>query len=256
MLTFISEGIDRHPMRAFILALLFSMLLPAAAQAQASFDCGRAVRPVEHLICGDPLLARLDGEMGRRYAARRQTVPARDSHDLLTEQLSWLDYRLELCQVPASGPVVAARRREMIDCLVDLYRHRVAQLDPPLTLPAQHAQLKPEDIVGRWFYVPSGGEMKLEQAERGQFSVSIETVNGPTYHTCSVDIPDATLDRDMVSATVDDDDYSTDPPKRGQCRVAIRFVGDRAMVDAGGPVCRNFCGARGIFEGEYRRTLP
>jgi uncharacterized protein YecT (DUF1311 family) len=256
MLAVISEGIHRHPMRAFFLALLFAALLPAAARAQASFDCAKAAKPVEHLICGDPQLARLDGAMGRRYAARRQTVPPSQRHDLLTQQLSWLDYRLQLCQVPDSGAIVPDRRQEMVDCLADLYRHRIAQLDPPLVLPPQHAQLKPDDVLGRWFYVASGGEMTLDRAERGQLSLSIETVSGPTYHTCSVAAGDAVLDGDVVHLTIDDDDYSTDPPKPGQCRIAIRFVGDRAMVAAEGAVCRNFCGARGMFEGEYRRSLP
>jgi uncharacterized protein len=227
--------------------------LPSAVRAQASFDCSRAATPVEHMICADPQLTELDGEMGRRYFDRRAALRGQERQDMLDEQVQWLDSRAKRCQLPPSGPIGADQALQARPCLVDAYRRRIAQLEPPSPPPARHTPVGVDTIMGRWFYVVSDGEMIIAQGARGHIDLSIETVSGPTFHTCSLDTGEGRFAGDTLSVRIEDDDYSLTPPRPGVCMIAIRFVGDRAFVDADGAVCRNFCGARGIFQGEYRR---
>jgi hypothetical protein len=58
------------------------LLLPLSARA-ASFDCSQAKRTLEVLICADPELSSLDGQMGEAYSAARSTVPKGSKQQLV-----------------------------------------------------------------------------------------------------------------------------------------------------------------------------
>lgn len=99
------------------------LFAPAAAVA-ASFDCVQAKAPVEHLICNDPVLSRLDERMAEAYAARKAS--ARDS------QRVWLRERLDACAIPAKGAVPStAQVWAAAPCLVGQYRQRLEALGAP-----------------------------------------------------------------------------------------------------------------------------
>jgi uncharacterized protein YecT (DUF1311 family) len=70
--------------------MLFSML------AGASFDCARAVSPIERTICTDVCLSRLDGAMGEIYRPMAQDATMRQA------QRAWLHRRDRTCGADAT----------------------------------------------------------------------------------------------------------------------------------------------------------
>ena len=88
---------------------------------QASFPCAKAASPLEHVICSDARLARLDRQIGETYflhlhwsdegdiAARKQALKA--------EQVTWLKTREQKC--PDRG----------LSCLGALYQARLDKLE-------------------------------------------------------------------------------------------------------------------------------
>ncbi|HYN40096.1 MAG TPA: lysozyme inhibitor LprI family protein [Rhodospirillales bacterium] len=124
--------------RASVLAMLVLVALasmPVRAQAQqASFDCLQAEQPIEMVICSDPQLIGLDGELGAAFLAYRQRQPAKQRDAALAEQRAWLAERLSRCGVPAKGDEVAdAVRWRAAPCLDEMYRARLAALGAPQT---------------------------------------------------------------------------------------------------------------------------
>lgn len=86
----------------------------------ASFDCAKAATPVEHAICADAALARLDREVARVYAERLAGADAAaDKQAIRAAQRGWLGRRDAACK-PADAALGA--------CLADLYRTRLAEL--------------------------------------------------------------------------------------------------------------------------------
>jgi hypothetical protein len=57
----------------------------------ASFDCRRAVLPIERAICSDPCLSKLDGKMGEAYR------PLSHRPNVRQEQRAWLRQRNQQC---------------------------------------------------------------------------------------------------------------------------------------------------------------
>jgi hypothetical protein len=74
-------------------ALLLAALVAAA---QPSFDCAKATRRVERLVCADDELATLDHEVGVRWAA----VPDADKAWRLPDQRRWTKRLAEMCPQP------------------------------------------------------------------------------------------------------------------------------------------------------------
>lgn len=78
-------------------------------RVKPSFDCARAKTVVEHAICGDPTLSRLDGEMVAAYrAARDRSAPA-DLTLLRDAQRQWLRERDRCAEHP--WPIVCLKTR-------------------------------------------------------------------------------------------------------------------------------------------------
>ena len=114
---------------AVLLSALFTASATVASAQQASFDCLKAEAPVEQLICSDPELLTLDGELGQAFQTARQRVAGGQRDTLLTEQRAWLEERLSRCGVPARGTDIPDELRwHAAPCLADLYRSRLAAL--------------------------------------------------------------------------------------------------------------------------------
>ena len=94
------------------LAKLLLMILPACAQA-ASFDCAKPATQVEHLICADPELSKLDEEMTEAYTAILQDQAKAKA--AMAMQRMWLEVRND-CNDPA--------------CLKTAYQARLRELHP------------------------------------------------------------------------------------------------------------------------------
>lgn len=90
----------------------------------ASFDCAKAATPVEHAVCGDAALARLDREIAQAYGQRLGDVEAASDKDAIrAAQRAWLDRRNAACKDQSDAALGA--------CLTGVYRTRLAELSAP-----------------------------------------------------------------------------------------------------------------------------
>jgi uncharacterized protein YecT (DUF1311 family)/nitrogen fixation protein len=90
----------------------------------ASFDCARAQSGIEHAVCSDVALARLDRAVAEKYALQLSEdtdQPARTAHQTL--ERAWLARRNTACQGEAGAALTA--------CLTGVYRERVGALVAP-----------------------------------------------------------------------------------------------------------------------------
>jgi uncharacterized protein len=85
-----------------------SILAPAPRALAASFDCAKVVTTTEKLICGDPQLSQLDGQLAQAY--RRALEGAVDPDKLRAEQRAWLRTEREACRDDACLKTVYAQR--------------------------------------------------------------------------------------------------------------------------------------------------
>lgn len=96
------------------------MLLPATTWANGpSFDCNRASTSIEREICGSRLLSDLDQEMASLYFSIREQKSGNDANNFIQGARAWGRLRNSAC---GTGNTIDQ------DCLVDLYRDRVASL--------------------------------------------------------------------------------------------------------------------------------
>lgn len=75
--------------------LLMTLLVAHTTLSAASFDCRRAVSPIERTICADACLSRLDGKMGEIYRPYAHQETAR------LAQRAWLRRRDRRCGADA-----------------------------------------------------------------------------------------------------------------------------------------------------------
>jgi uncharacterized protein len=138
-----------------VAALSFLALLvaldPPAARGQ-SFDCQKAGTAVEHAICGDAGLRRLDSGLSKNYRAAAKMMVPEDAKAFAATQRAWVTERDKQC---ATGDVA---------CLTGEYRERDALL---LALLARTSddnpvidRADPAVITGTWVVAdgPAGGE--------------------------------------------------------------------------------------------------
>lgn len=120
----------------FSLVIVFGMFVNLQA---ASFDCKKATTLVEHSICNDSTLSKLDEKLASTY--KQSLKDTKDVDKLKQEQRDWIDYNRNLC--------------DSVDCLKEEYTKQIAYLN---------THLKPKDIHN------ISGYYKL-----GEASVSIES---------------------------------------------------------------------------------
>jgi len=88
-------------------------LMPFAAQA-ASFNCNRADRPDEILICQNGQLSALDERLSSLYFRLRNSLGGSERRRLESDQARWLRQRFDCGRDFA--------------CIRDLYRDRITEL--------------------------------------------------------------------------------------------------------------------------------
>jgi uncharacterized protein YecT (DUF1311 family) len=92
----------------------------------ASFDCDHASSPREHLICSDPELSALDGQLGKTYQEKRALLSPKGAELLKSSQRSWLRYISTVCAPRGpDGPV----GKDPKTCLKQEYTGRLAALE-------------------------------------------------------------------------------------------------------------------------------
>ncbi len=88
----------------------------------ASFDCVKASTPVEHAICADAALARLDREIAAAYASQLAVASEPAARQAITaRQRRWLGNRDSACRDQPEASRVA--------CLSGVYRIRLTELE-------------------------------------------------------------------------------------------------------------------------------
>ncbi len=99
------------------------LVLPGVVHAAPSFSCADANSALDKLICADPGLAAMDAMLAEAF---------RDAHgnaELLADQRRWLAARAVSCpDIAGTVPTDSVVRRNAIDCVMELYEQRVAQL--------------------------------------------------------------------------------------------------------------------------------
>jgi uncharacterized protein len=79
-----------------ILIVIFGWGLLAMAAQAASFDCKLAGNQVEHIICDDPEISKLDSELNARYKAAMRSasnISEGEAGNLAYNQKIWLELR-------------------------------------------------------------------------------------------------------------------------------------------------------------------
>ena len=99
-----------------VLVTIGFMVVATALQASAaSFDCASAKRPMEHLICSDPALSKLDEEMAQAYAAKMAALSPAGQRTLTESQRSWLRMVDAACELELA-------------CVLEYYQYRTDKL--------------------------------------------------------------------------------------------------------------------------------
>lgn len=99
---------------AAVFTLLLMLSLPRPTAAQASFDCGGTLTPVETTICGNPGLAQLDRQLMAAYRDALKVLPPEQGAVAIAAQRHWLVQR-DSCGIS-------------IFCLRNAYTVRLQQL--------------------------------------------------------------------------------------------------------------------------------
>jgi uncharacterized protein YecT (DUF1311 family) len=126
---------------AFCVGLL---ALPGVAHAAPSFSCADAYSPLDKLICADSGLAAMDTMLAEAFRE------AHGNAKVLAEQRRWLAARAVSCpDIAVTVPTDSVVRRNAIDCAMELYQQRVAQLLQAHNAAAwPHLPFKPTLIEG------------------------------------------------------------------------------------------------------------
>ncbi|WP_374654022.1 lysozyme inhibitor LprI family protein [Dongia sp.] len=120
----------------------------AAQDVQASFDCAKASAPIEHAICSDAILAKIDADMAAIYA--EALAQAADPEALRAEQRAWANERAAACAIlPGADDDLPDMTGAQLDCLLELYTDRVSVLGS--VAPAQGRAPDPAPFLnGMW----------------------------------------------------------------------------------------------------------
>lgn len=131
-------------------SVLMVLSLPAVAQdAQPSFDCAKASAPIEHAICSDAALAKLDADLTALYVGELARIA--DSNGLRGEQRAWASERANACAIlPGADDDVPDFSTNQIGCLKKLYTLRIAALSAVVPVKGVTPQATAQLLNGLW----------------------------------------------------------------------------------------------------------
>ncbi|HEV2675485.1 MAG TPA: lysozyme inhibitor LprI family protein [Aliidongia sp.] len=103
---------------------------PAKTSPAPSFSCAKAPGVDEQLICATPLLQNADTDLSTAYRAAlaASTVPAHVA-SLKADERSWIVERNSECQISKYTVLTDQTRPGYIDCFLDEYAERIADLE-------------------------------------------------------------------------------------------------------------------------------
>lgn len=106
-----------------------------AVRSQPSFDCAKASTSIEHLICGDDGLQKLDVRLAAAFRAAREKLSETERRSVLDEQRRWLRSLGATCNTTGDGTAAADVVAPAVRCLAEQYEIRIAAIEKPM--PAQ-----------------------------------------------------------------------------------------------------------------------
>lgn len=109
----------------FAVAVLATMGLSPVALA-ASFDCNKAAKPHEKIICADPALSKADEALAQAYTRLMADLPAALKPALQKSQRSWLAYGPLTCSSDGRGTI--KDKAAFAQCLKTEYDNRLTTL--------------------------------------------------------------------------------------------------------------------------------
>jgi|GEM_PF-1987350 len=109
-----------------ICATLLCFLAIHSPAFAASFDCAKASKPHEKLICDDPVLSDLDSQLWHMYQERRSLLSAHGAELLKKSEQNWLRFAATICPVNLGRP--SSKWSSPQICLQTQYRDRLSQL--------------------------------------------------------------------------------------------------------------------------------
>lgn len=92
------------------------------------FNCKDAATLVEQAICGDPILAKLDGVMGALYQSSMETLDRDRSVEFRQRQRSWISHRDRLCGIDLPRYLDSMGKVEFTQCLRHTTKQRIEYL--------------------------------------------------------------------------------------------------------------------------------
>ncbi len=96
----------------------------------AGFDCDKAGGVDELLICSDPLLRQADFDLATRYESLiHGTSDSAYIATLRADEHGWVMLRNKECRVTKATKISDANSGDLIDCFLDSYAERLADLD-------------------------------------------------------------------------------------------------------------------------------
>lgn len=114
----------RH--RSIFAAILAASTLCTAPALAASFDCTKASKPSEKLICATPDLSKADIALAREYTRLQDALPASLKPVLQKGQRSWIIYATLNCSSDGRGTI--SKTTDFSQCLLQEYERRLAAL--------------------------------------------------------------------------------------------------------------------------------
>ena len=103
-----------------------SAVQPGALR-KPSFDCAKATKEMEHLICDNPSLADIDGRLGEVYWELRHFLEPSESQELKRQEIAWIKRRVDVMkdQCMPGG-------KTDLPCVIGLWKVRISQLETQL----------------------------------------------------------------------------------------------------------------------------
>lgn len=196
------------------------VLVAACSVDAASFDCTKASTPVEHAICANAQLSRLDEKLALAY---RDAIAGTAADSIRQTQRDWMRMR-DACSNDA--------------CLEQAYTQRLADLRAP-------AMVQVHDVAGTYERNGEGdaAELTIAPTADGRLHVSgnaewVGNVETGNVHTGDVDGTFALEGNRMQ--------YDADG-----CRFVLTFTRDGLSVSDDNAACG---GMNVTFDGDYAKT--
>lgn len=136
-------------------AVILLCMIAAGQASAASFDCAKAARPQEKLICASAEVSRLDASMASSYKTLLQRLSPEAQTDVRRSQKEWLAFWPNSCR--DQGAPLNPANKDTQACASTRYKERIALLDGQDSVtgdiplyPVSTYSIRPSDAGVEW----------------------------------------------------------------------------------------------------------